>query len=449
MEPMKIAVIGSGISGLSAAWLLSRKHQVTLYEAGGHIGGHANTVDVETAGGPVAVDTGFIVYNERTYPNLTALFAHLGVATDATEMSFALSFDDGAYEYAGSGAGGFFGQRRNLLKARHWRLLADIRRFFMTAQERVRHHPSGCPLGAFLQAEGYSQAFVDDHIVPMGAAIWSTSMAGMLAFPARSFVDFYANHGMLQFADRPLWNTVSGGSRAYVGRILADGGFEVLKGNAATRVTRHPGHVLVADARGTVRPFDHVVLATHADQALRLIDGPDPQEAHLLGAFSYQTNCAVLHRDARWMPRRRRLWSSWNYLKRASAPESGAESGLCVTYWMNRLQRLATDTNLFVTLNPFDEIHPKAVDRVFVYEHPVFDAAAKAAQAGLWGLQGTRRTWFCGSYFGYGFHEDGIQSGLAVAEALGGVRRPWTVAGESARIPCLAERPSERAEAAE
>lgn len=430
MKKQNIAVIGSGIAGLSAAWLLAMRHRVTLYEADNHIGGHANTVDVDTPDGRIAVDTGFIVYNERNYPNLTALFKHLGVATEATEMSFALSLNGGAFEYATSGAQGFFGQRSNLARPGHWRLMMDISRFFRTARERVEWFPADVTLGTFLTQERYSDAFVQDHIIPMGAAIWSTAMNGMLAFPARSFIDFYANHGMLQYWDRPAWRTVKGGSRQYVELLVADGGFEVQRNNRARRVVRQKDYIHITDERGVVRPFEHVVIATHADQAIRLLDEPDPLEEKLLGAFQYQTNRAVLHRDRRWMPRRRKLWSSWNYLKR----RTGVEDSLCVTYWMNRLQNLKTQTDLFVTLNPAGDIHPKAIDAVFDYDHPVFSAPAAEAKKLLWAIQGKRRTWFCGSYFGYGFHEDGVQSGLAVAEQLGQVRRPWQVCGESDRI---------------
>lgn len=437
MSGLNIAVIGSGISGLSAAWLLSRGHHVTVYEAEGRLGGHANTVDVQTPEGAVAVDTGFIVFNKPNYPNLVAIFEHLGVDTYETEMSFALSFGDGAYEYSGSGAGGFFGQKLNTLSLRHWRLLRDMRRFFRTAGERVKAFGDDVSLGDFLAAEGYGDSFVADHIVPMGAAIWSTSMSDMLAFPARSFISFYANHGMLQFNDRPLWRTVKGGSRAYVSRLAAEAGFEVQADNPAARVVRHQHFALVTDSHGAVRPFDQVVIATHADHALRLLDDPDPVEANLLGAFRYQKNRAVLHRDPRWMPRRKGLWSSWNYLKQ----NEGFESELCVTYWMNRLQDLPTETNLFVTLNPYDEIHPKAVDRVFDYDHPVFDAGAIAAQKDLFSIQGNRRTWFCGSYAGFGFHEDGIQSGLLVAERLGGNKRPWDVSGHAPRVAMPEDEP--------
>jgi predicted NAD/FAD-binding protein len=430
MENMRIAVIGSGISGLSAAWLLSQRHQVTLYEADNRTGGHANTVDVDTPDGRVAVDTGFIIHNQANYPNLTALFKHLDVRTSATEMSFALSSNQGRYEYSGSGLQGIFGQPGNLFSGQHWSLFSDLIKFFRRASMQVARYPETVSLGDFLAGERYSRAFIDDHIVPMGAAIWSTDMAEMLKYPARSFIEFYANHGLLDLFRRPNWHTVVDGSRSYVDRLIKDGNFEILQNNAAARVVRHPDYVHITDSRGISRPFDHVVVATHADQALSLLDQPDSLETRLLGQFSYQKNVAVLHQDARFMPKRKRLWSSWNYLKKDN--DLGAE--LCVTYWMNRLQNLNTRTNLFVTLNPYDEIHPKAVKASCDYEHPVFDAGALAAQKNLGALQGNNRTWFCGSYFGYGFHEDGAQSGLAVAEQLGGVRRPWEVADESGRI---------------
>ncbi len=427
---MKIAVIGSGISGLSAAWLLSHRHQVTVYEADDRLGGHANTVDVAGADGRLPIDTGFIVYNEHNYPNLTALYDHLGVRTEPTEMSFSFSKADGAYEYASAGFGGFFGQRSNLLTIGHWRVLRDLSRFFRTAQFQIAADPGTPSLGEFLSAHNYSTAFVDRHILPMGAAIWSASRSAMLDFPARTFIDFYANHGMLQFRQRPAWRTVAGGSRNSVDRLAENGGFEQLPGVAVRKVIRRPNQVLIVDERGATRPFDQAVIATHADQALALIDAPSGREQDLLSCFSYQTNQAVLHRDPRWMPKRRRLWSSWNYRMAGD----GDGQSLCVTYWMNRLQPLDTDTNYFVTLNPSEPIHPKAVDAAISYRHPVFDSDAIDAKSLLWSLQGQRRTWFCGSYFGYGFHEDGIQSGLAVAEQLGGVRRPWRVAGESGRI---------------
>lgn len=438
MPPFRIAVVGSGIAGLSAAWLLSKNHQVTLYESGAHIGGHANTVDVDTPDGPVAVDTGFIVYNEKNYPNLVALFDRLGVPTDASNMSFALSIEGGRYEYSGTGANGFFGQRRNLFWLPHWQMLNDIARFFRDGQDRLKLYADNTSLGEFLNRENYSDQFIAEHIVPMGAAIWSTSMHEMLAYPAQAFINFYANHGLMSFTNRGLWRTVSGGSREYVTRLLADAGVEVQSGNGVENIVRHPGYVHVTEQSGAMRPFDHVVVATHADQALNLLEQPSNHEASLLANFSYQKNHAVLHRDQKFMPKRKRLWSSWNYQK----AETGFDKNLCVTYWMNHLQRLETETDLFLTLNPTEEIHPKAIDREFDYDHPVFDDAAISAQKDLWSLQGENRTWFCGSYFGHGFHEDGAESGLAVAEALGGMSRPWSTEGQISRLPSRAQQPA-------
>ncbi|WP_436643425.1 NAD(P)/FAD-dependent oxidoreductase [Microbaculum sp. FT89] len=426
---MQIAVIGSGISGLSAAWLLSRAHDVTVFESASYVGGHTNTVDVDTAEGRIPVDTGFIVYNEKNYPNLTALFRHLGVESRSTRMSFALSLGDGAYEYSGSLAG-FFGQARNLVDLEHWRLFLEILQFFREAPAAIERDEGPLTLGEALTKAGYSRRFIDDHLLPMGAAIWSTPMDRMLQYPAASFLRFYRNHGLLQLVGRPHWRTVAGGGREYVRRLLADSRTDLHLGCGVKTVTRRGAEVFVEGEDGVVRRFDHVVVATHADQALALLGDADGVERDLLGAFGYQKNLAVLHTDKTLMPRRRRLWASWNYLKMTG----GTETGLCVSYWMNCLQKLATSTDIFVTLNPPRMPDPALTHGSFVYDHPVFDAAAAAARERLWHLQGRRRTWFCGSYFGDGFHEDGLQSGLAVAEQLGGVRRPWSVAEESDRI---------------
>ncbi|ESR25730.1 NAD(P)/FAD-dependent oxidoreductase [Lutibaculum baratangense] len=423
---MRVAVIGSGISGLSAAWLLSRSVRVTLFEQEGRFGGHSNTLEVATRDGGVAVDTGFIVYNEPSYPNLSALFRHLDVETEPSEMSFAVSFGGGAYEYAGS-LGAFFGQWGNLTRPEHWTLLFDILRFFREGREREPADEAQT-LGEYLTARGFSERFVDRHLLPMGAAIWSTPVARMLDYPAAAFLRFFDNHGLLKLVGRPVWRTVSGGSREYVRRVLEDVRIERRAGTPVVRVWRAGGLAHVADASGHVSAFDQVVLACHADQALRLLADPSPLESELLGSFGYSLNRAHLHGDASFMPRRRRVWASWNYV----TDQEHHHAETCVTYWMNRLQRLPTRENLFVTLNPVRE--PERVHAVVDYHHPVFDAAAVAARRGLWDLQGVNHTWFCGSYFGDGFHEDGIQSGLAVAEELGGARRPWRVDNESGRI---------------
>ncbi len=337
-------------------------------------------------------------------------------------MSFSLTHDFGRYEYGGSGANCYFGQRSNIASPRHWMLLKEINRFFSSARERVEKYHRDTPLGEFLSREHYSQDFIEDHILPMGAAIWSSPVGDMLAFPARSFVEFYANHGLLQFRTRPLWRTVAGGSRTYVERLIDDSTMKVVTNARLKSIVRRPERVMVETEDGVVHLFDHVVMAAHADQTLSLLADADAIEQPMLSAFRYQKNVAVLHRDRRWMPRRDRLWSSWNYLKTGR----GGDGSLCVSYWMNRLQNLQTRDNLFVTLNPMTEIDQKQIIDTFDYDHPVFDAAAFRAQENMASIQGHRRTWYCGSYLGYGFHEDGIASGLAVAEELGGIARPWT-----------------------
>ncbi|MFL5255836.1 MAG: NAD(P)/FAD-dependent oxidoreductase [Rhodopila sp.] len=424
---MDIAVVGSGIAGLSAAWLLNQRHRVTLYESESRPGGHSNTVEVPTASGPVAVDTGFIVFNEHTYPNLTALFDHLDVPTQQSDMSFAVSLDHGQTEYAGTDAFGLFAQRRNLLRPRFWSMLNDLRRFYRDAPALSRRTAPSVSLGEFLTEHRYGAAFGEDHLLPMAAAIWSASAQRLQDYSAAHFIRFCENHGLLKFANRPIWRTVTGGSREYVSRLL--NGIETRLGCGATAVWREGDCAAVRDATGSVRRYDQVVLACHADQALGLLEDPSDGETTLLSAFGYSLNRAVLHGDPRLMPRRRKAWASWNYIGRRDEPDR-----LHVTYWMNRLQELHGAPPLFLTLNPALEPTPESVRYEVVYRHPQFDAEAMRAQTGLWSLQGVRHTWFCGAYFGSGFHEDGLQAGLAVAEQLGDVRRPWTVPAESGRI---------------
>lgn len=427
---LNIAVIGSGISGLSAAWLLSKHHRVVLFEKDGRVGGHSNTVDIETAGGNAAVDTGFIVFNPPAYPNLTALFDHLSVPTAPSDMGFAVSMDGGAYEYAGSSLLQLIGPAVNLLDAGHWRMIGGILRFFLSARRKIDSLPDGVTLAEFLRSESYSADFVDRHLLPMAGAIWSAAPGDMRDYPARAFIRFFDNHGLLKLAGRPQWRTVAGGSRNYVERLVADGCFEVRAGDAAVAVRRASGHAAVTTTAGLTHLFDDVVLATHADEALALLADATPGERRILSAFRYADNRAVLHTDSRLMPKRRWLWSSWNYM----AADAGKTRASAVTYWMNRLQPLSTSTDVFVSLNPLQEPRPGTVLAEFGYAHPVFDTAALAAQRGIWGLQGLQNTWFCGAHFGAGFHEDGLQAGLAVAERLGQCRRPWTVRNESGRI---------------
>ncbi|MCA1909977.1 MAG: FAD-dependent oxidoreductase [Magnetospirillum sp.] len=412
----RIAVIGSGAAALGAAWRLSRHHQVTIFEKNAHLGGHANTVEVHRPdGGVVAVDTGFIVYNERNYPNLIRMFDQLQVPTQATDMSFAVSLDGGRMEYSGGDLAGLFGQYRNLVRPRFWGMVADILRFYREAPRLLDDPDPDLSLGQYLRRGGYGQAFVDDHLLPMAAAIWSAPSSTMLAFPAASFVRFCANHGLLQLTDRPRWRTVSGGSREYVSRITAQLTGPIRLNEGVRAVTRRPDGVVVTTARGS-QIFDDVVIGAHADEALSLLADPSPQEQAVLGAFGYQENLAVLHSDKALMPQRRRVWAAWNYLGKGG--DDGARQ-LCVTYWMNRLQNLPADLPLFVTLNPITQPDPALVHRQITYHHPVFDGAAMNAQKRLPSLQGVNRTWFCGSYFGYGFHEDAFSSGLAVAESMG------------------------------
>ncbi|MEZ5907617.1 MAG: FAD-dependent oxidoreductase [Hyphomicrobiaceae bacterium] len=429
---LRIAVVGAGISGLGAAWLLSRRHDVTLFEREARPGGHSHTIEVDAPEGGVPVDTGFIVYNPPAYPNLVALFAHLGVETAPTAMTFSVSLDGGAYEYAGS-ARGFFGQPANLARPGHWRVLADTLRFFREARAIACESGEEISLGAFLHERGFSPEFRDHHILPMAAAIWSATPSAMLTYPLAAFTRFFANHGLLQVRGRPQWRTVVGGSRAYVVRLLADFPGQVRLGASVTGIERHPRGVTVRLAGGPSEIFDHCVLATHADTALGLIGDADGTERDLLSPFRYTENEAVLHTDAAAMPRRRGLWASWNFIGRRQIGDTAPS----VTYWMNSLQPLATGQNYFVSLNPMVPLAARHVIRTMSYAHPLFDQAAMRAQKRLWVLQGRRRTWFCGSYFGAGFHEDGLQAGLAVAEALGGVERPWQVAAPSGRIHVL------------
>jgi predicted NAD/FAD-binding protein len=415
----RIAVVGAGAAGLTAAWLLSRHHHVTIYEKNGWLGGHANTVDVACPEGPVPVDTGFIVFNERNYPNFTALLAHLGVPAIDADMSLGVSVGDGRIEYS-SRPHGLFGQKRNLVNPRFWGMIREILAFYAQARGLDHGTLDGISLGQFLEREGYSEALVDEHVLPMCAAIWSTTPADIRQYPMRSFLRFFASHGLLQVTGRTQWRTVKGGSRAYV-RALVAAMPEVAVRPAARRITRNGGLSIVEDAGGQSEVFTDVVIAAHADEALGLLTDPSPEESAILGAIRYTPNVAVLHDDRALMPRRKAVWASWNYI---GSDGSDAGQPLCVSYWMNYLQTLKTRRELFLTLNPIREIAPERTISTFAYTHPLFDAAALAAQQQLWRLQGQRSTWFCGSYFGYGFHEDAVQSGLAVAEALGEAP-PW------------------------
>jgi len=435
---MKIAIIGTGISGLGAAWLLSQNYRVQVFEQNAYVGGHSNTVETKGRHGQIVpVDTGFIVYNEQSYPNLTRLFAHLNIPTHPSDMSFSVSLDDGWFEYAADDEmRGLFAQKRNLFRPRFYRMVLETLRFFREAPALLqRSDASTLTLGEWLAQGGYGEAFVRDHLLPMGAAIWSAPPDEIMGFPACSFVRFFENHGLLKLRDRPRWRTVTGGSRTYVGTLVDCFRDDVRLGTPVVAVQRRADGVFVRTADGKPERFDEVVLACHADQALSLLVDPSEAETEVLGAFRYQKNTAFLHQDPTLMPRRKGAWASWNYLGKTGGH---GQAPMSVTYWMNRLQELDKTHPLFVSLNPPQRPVAGTELGQFVYDHPIFDARALAAQPRLHTIQGRRRTWFCGSYFGYGFHEDGLSSGLAVAEGIG-CRRPWTCtevspAGRHARI---------------
>jgi uncharacterized protein len=413
----EIAIVGTGISGLGAAWALSADHNLTVYESTDRIGGHTNTVEVETPQGPVAVDTGFIVYNEVTYPNLTRLFRALDVPTQASDMSFAFSVDR-RFEYAASMAG-VLAAPRNLRKARFLRMLLDIDRFRRTgARLEVRSDET---IGELLRRHGYSAGFLTDYLYPMTGAIWSTSLDEIGEFPARTILRFLHNHGLIEIAGRPTWRSVIGGSREYLRRVTIGFEDEIRLASPVTRVTRAGDRVIV-ESREESKMFDQVILATHSDQALQILgEDATQQERSALAAIRYQPNLAVLHSDPRLMPANRRVWSSWNAMTTESEAKVGSAS---VTYWMNRLQSLKTDLAVFVSLNPLREPDPALIHGTFRYAHPQFDLGVVRAQKTLAGIQGRNNTWFAGAYLGYGFHEDGLQSGLNVAAALGSPA-PW------------------------
>ena len=422
---MHIAVVGSGIAGLGAAWALSRSHDVTVFEAEPRLGGHANTLDVVWADGTqTAVDTGFIVYNPRNYPHLIRLFDRLGVPTEGSNMSFGVSLDGGRLEYAGSPKG-LVAQPANLLKPSYWSMVRQILRFYKEAPALLARDPEDPAamqaLGDYLQVNGYSATFTYNHLLPMAAAIWSCPVDAVMRFPVRSFVQFLDNHGLMLIRGRPQWRTVTGGSREYVRRIAEAVGRRRFHTASPVRALErdHAGVRLTTDA-GPQR-FDQVVLATHGDQALAILgDDASDAERQTLGAFGYESNRTYLHSDPALMPRRRSVWSSWNYIG-DGAQDTGAK--VSVSYWMNRLQNLPGD-DLFVSLNPLQAPAADKVHAELSYTHPVFDGPAIAAQGRLPHIQGIHNTWFCGSYCGYGFHEDGLEAGLAVAAALG-APAPW------------------------
>jgi len=428
---MRVAVIGTGIAGNAAAWTLSKSYPVTVYDRELRPGGHSHTVIIDYDGTAVAVDIGFIVYNELNYPDLTALFAHLGIETVASSMSFAVTADAGRFEWKGGGnswietALGLFAQPSNLLSPTYLWMLRDILTFnAKSVEDFASGRLAGLTLGAYFELRKFAPRLLTDYLAPMGAAIWSAPASEMLDFPAENFVAFFNNHRLLQY-DRPVWRTVKGGSRCYVEKMISAFRGQLRLGCAVTSVERTPHGVVVHDSHGKSDAYDHVVIASHSDQALAMLSDASDRERAILGAIRYAPNTVYLHRDTSLMPKRRRAWGSWNFLRWQRHAENGsAENDVAVTYWMNRLQGIEDDKPLFVSLNPPFAPDPALTFGKYMCEHPQYSAAAFAAQKHLDDIQGQRHTWFCGAWTGYGFHEDGLRSGLAVAEALGAIA-PW------------------------
>ena len=415
----KVAIIGTGISGLSASYLLRQRHQITVYEKERRIGGHSRTVTIKHGERIIPVDTGFIVYNERNYPNLTQLFARLEVKTKPSDMTFALSVRDGWLEWGARDLNAVFGQRRNVFRPRYLKLVREVLRFNAEVVEAVTREPE-ITLGAFIDRMGLSSWFKRYYLLPMAGAIWSCPPQQMLAFPARTFVTFFENHGLLSFSGQPQWRTVDGGSQHYVEKIAGVLGDRVRVASPIVGVERDARGATVRDAHGNAERYDQVVFACHADEALAMLAEPSDAERSALSAIKYSRNVVVLHKDPRFMPKRRRCWASWNY----HSDGNGDEPAISLTYWMNMLQSIDEDYPVFVTLNPSSEIPDENVFDRHVFHHPIFDTAAVAAQGRLRAMQGQRGTWFCGAHLRHGFHEDGLMSAMDVAHALG-APAPW------------------------
>ena len=411
---MRVAVVGAGVSGLVVAHLLHSAHEVTVFEANDYPGGHTNTVRVDTPNETHQVDTGFIVFNDRNYPNFERLLGKLGVDWQPSSMSFSVSDGLGDFEYSSASANGLFAKRAHLVTPWFHRMVADLQRFNRAARELLEDRAPDVSLREWLERHRFSPAFVERLIVPQASAVWSAPARQMWTFPARFLAEFFDHHGMLSLRGRPRWRAIRGGSARYVEAITRPFAQQLRLGTPVVSVTRHAGHVLVRPRGGEAEWFDQVVLATHSDQALALLADPSDREHEILGAIPYQPNEAVLHTDARMMPRRRRAWASWNY-HLLTEPRPAPT----VTYHMNRLQSLHAERELCVTLNRSERIDPDRIIRRISYAHPVYTNAGISAQARLGEIDGRNRTHFCGAYWGWGFHEDGVVSALRVGERFG------------------------------
>ncbi|MDO9192272.1 MAG: FAD-dependent oxidoreductase [Undibacterium sp.] len=418
-QRQRIAIIGSGISGLASAYFLHRDHDVVLFEANAYLGGHTNTVDIELEGKTVAVDTGFLVFNEQTYPNLIALLKELEVGSYATDMSFGVSLDNGNLEWAGTNLDSVFAQRKNLFSLSFLRMLRDILKFNAAAQENLqRCQQSKITLGELLEQDGYSDTFRHSYLLPMAAAIWSSSPDDILEFPASSFLQFCMNHALLQVNDRPKWRTVKGGGREYVRKIAACLP-DIRLHTPVNAVCRTKTGVQVKTNQGAEN-FDAVIFATHAPDTLWLLTDANEEEKSVLSSVRYQANTAVLHTDQAQLPRLKKVWSAWNYIGGPAAKGKGnAMRPVCVSYLLNQLQDLPLQQAVIVTLNPFTPPASETILAQFDYDHPVFDNAAIRAQQQLPTIQGKNKAWFAGAWTGYGFHEDGLKSALRVVADFG------------------------------
>jgi len=415
----KIAIVGSGISGLGAAYLLHPRHDIVVYESDSRIGGHSRTVTVNYGDRTIPVDTGFIVFNERNYPNLTGLFRHLGVPVQPSTMGFAATILNGWLEWGSQRLSSIFAQRRNLIRPAFYRFIRDVMRFNALALATAEASP-GMTLGGLIDRLKLGRWFQDYYILPMGGAIWSCAPSRILSFPALTFTRFFANHGLLTVRGQPQWYTVTGGSQEYVRRLTQSFVHKIKTGCGAARIVRRGGSVDITDTQGVTETYDHVILACHADVAKKLLADQSAEETDFLGSFRFQDNRAVLHRDRAVMPKREAAWASWVY--RADGIDD--EHAITVSYWMNSLQGIDRRYPLFVTLNPTMQIPPDMIFDEYNFRHPIFDAPAIDAQSKIETVQGIRNTWFCGAYLRHGFHEDGLASAVNVAARLG-AHPPW------------------------
>ena len=398
---MKIAVIGSGISGLSASYYFSKKYKVDLFEQDDHFGGHSYTYDIKEENKIIAVDLGFIVFNEQTYPNLIRFFNELNVPFEKSNMSFSVSIKDTNVEYGGSGFNAIFANKKNLLNFKFLKMINEIINFYKTAPSLINTETSNVTLGDYLKSSKLSKYFIEYHIIPMVAAIWSMPFQKAKEMPLKLFLNFFTNHGLFKLKNRPQWYTVSNRSRTYVKKVLEKISGEVFKNYKVSKILRSENNVRILIGNEYL-DYDHVILASHADQSLELLDDPSLEESEILKKFTYVSNEAYLHRDENLMPIRKSAWSSWNSISK--------NENTCVTYWLNKLQNLNSEKNYFLTLNPVEAIDKNKIIKKIHFTHPYFNKDNVALQKDLNKLQGKKRTWFCGSYFGYGFHEDGLKS---------------------------------------